>query len=522
MPVIIVDLLFAVLTISAGAAAGWWLRSMPTSGSANMDAEQLRRIQELLARLREVAAGVAANVGEHTHRMEEINEELSGADAQDADAVLAAVDKLVTANTEMQQRLASADEKLREQARLIETHAAEARTDPLTSLANRRAFDDEMARRISELTRQGRGFSVMMMDVDHFKKFNDMHGHQAGDAVLCAIADVFRANARGMDLVARYGGEEFAVIFPGTRTSDANIAALRFCEAIRTTAFRFGGNTLRVTASFGVAGALPEDTADSVVKRADTALYSSKSAGRDCVHWHDGETIRLVQAEKHEQPEPVEQVLEAIQPQPEPATETNQTRSKRKTDSDPSSGAKTSVPKAPMAATQEPSDRTTFFQTLRQRLAEWRRGGATPGVLLIRVDGYQQLVQKHDREVGQMVLGATARFIHAAIRDMDLLCRYDTASYGILLPNVQISDLVGIAERLREAIARCPLPLPDGQLRFTVSIAGTTAMEGDDATALLNHSVEALDAALKSGGNNSYFHDGRQTASAKALAQLAS
>ena len=98
----------------------------------------------------------------------------------------------------------------------MQTLLAETRTDALTLLANRRAFDDELAKRCAEFRRQGRTFSLTIVDVDRFKNFNDTYGHRAGDEVLRNVAKVLRRKMRETDIVARYGGEEFAIIHPGT------------------------------------------------------------------------------------------------------------------------------------------------------------------------------------------------------------------------------------------------------------------------------------------------------------------
>ncbi len=145
--------------------------------------------------------------------------------------IVEVVAKLIEANQQMHEKLASTEDKLREQAREIQAHAAEARTDALTLLVNRRAFDDELTLRFAEYLRQGHVFTLIMADVDNFKEFNDLHGHLTGDDVLRGVAKVLRRKMREMDLAARYGGEEFAVILPGTNLCDAEKTALRAARA---------------------------------------------------------------------------------------------------------------------------------------------------------------------------------------------------------------------------------------------------------------------------------------------------
>ena len=187
--------------------------------------------------MQELATHIAAHVGAHSSRVEEINQELLAAGGRETEAVVSAVAKLIQANQQMQQQLDTAEDRLQEQVRLVQTHAAEARTDALTGLANRRAFDDALARRWAEFQRSGRTFSLVLGDIDHFKKCNDQHGHQVGDEVLRGVAGVLRRAAREMDLPARYGGEEFVLILPELPPAGAEAAMERLRKAVESANF---------------------------------------------------------------------------------------------------------------------------------------------------------------------------------------------------------------------------------------------------------------------------------------------
>lgn len=156
----------------------------------------------------------------------------------------------------------------------------ETRIDALTGLANRRAFDSRLAHEVDRTTR-GATFAVVMIDIDHFKGFNDRFGHATGDAVLGWLGERLRAMARRGDFVARYGGEEFVAILPDTLPGDAAAWAERLRGAIR--AEPPPGLTECVTASFGVAGWHLDDSGPAVVGRADRGLYDAKAGGRDRV-----------------------------------------------------------------------------------------------------------------------------------------------------------------------------------------------------------------------------------------------
>lgn len=159
-----------------------------------------------------------------------------------------------------------------------------ARTDQLTGLPNRRAFEEEFTRMINETDRFGRESALVIVDVDHFKKVNDTYGHEAGDKVLKAIGSTLAAMARTTDKVARLGGEELAILLPQTDRVGAQEAAERCRRAIETLVIRTNAGEVRVTASFGVAMYQERSgAAGALFDRADQALYAAKNGGRNRV-----------------------------------------------------------------------------------------------------------------------------------------------------------------------------------------------------------------------------------------------
>ncbi|MBC8350614.1 MAG: GGDEF domain-containing protein [Planctomycetes bacterium] len=164
----------------------------------------------------------------------------------------------------------------------IEANLAEARTDPLTGLANRRAFDEELSRRLSQRQRQGTPLCLQIIDIDFYKSFNDTYGHLLGDTVLREIAFRLGETARHMDIVARIGGDEFAVLLPGCTLDEASLAAERLRSAIADVPLRHEGEDHWLTISSGLAEADFDDDVRSLIHRADSALYAAKDAGRNC------------------------------------------------------------------------------------------------------------------------------------------------------------------------------------------------------------------------------------------------
>jgi diguanylate cyclase (GGDEF)-like protein len=156
--------------------------------------------------------------------------------------------------------------------------------DPLTGLFNRRYMEETLARELARAERQKRPLSVIVVDVDHFKKINDTHGHPAGDAVLRKAGQYLGSVVRDSDVACRFGGEEFILILPDCHRDDAVIKADELRERLSLLSFSEGGAGIQITASLGVA-AFPLDAIESqgLVQAADAALYAAKKQGRNRV-----------------------------------------------------------------------------------------------------------------------------------------------------------------------------------------------------------------------------------------------
>ena len=166
----------------------------------------------------------------------------------------------------------------------LEAMRHEAQTDGLTGLANRRLFDLRLREEAAASRELGQPMALILADIDHFKKFNDAFGHRTGDEVLRIVARVLRDGVKGRDLAARYGGEEFALVLPGAPLSGARTVAeeLRVRLSTRRLVNRATGDSYgTVTMSLGVALYRPGEPLESLVERADDALYRAKREGRD-------------------------------------------------------------------------------------------------------------------------------------------------------------------------------------------------------------------------------------------------
>jgi len=190
-------------------------------------------------------------------------------------------DRVERALIDQQSRAAELEQDNRELKRL-------AATDALTGLANRRLLDKELAREFSRAQRHGTELSLLMLDIDHFKRFNDQNGHRAGDRVLQAVAAVLGQATRTMDICARFGGEEFAIILPCTGSDPAQMVAERIRSRVESENVEWDGEKLSVSVSVGGVtrpGSSDREAAEAAIQLADQALYRAKEAGRNCVRW---------------------------------------------------------------------------------------------------------------------------------------------------------------------------------------------------------------------------------------------
>jgi len=200
------------------------------------------------------------------------------------DDVVSTTDNMVKKNEELERQLLSSAEMMEEMRRNMEEAQKEARTDALTGVANRKAFEQTMQALVEDFAKNQSGFCLIMMDIDHFKNFNDNYGHQIGDQVIKLVAQTLFDGIKGRDVVCRYGGEEFAVILPETGMQGGLKVAemLRMDVASKDLVNRTTGEKLgTITLSGGVAEYRDEESVDDIVERADAALYKAKHNGRN-------------------------------------------------------------------------------------------------------------------------------------------------------------------------------------------------------------------------------------------------
>ena len=189
--------------------------------------------------------------------------------------------------TQLQTQLRASGDEVESLRQALHSAVGESMTDPLTGLKNRRGLDRVIVETQSAKSEGLRGYALMMVDVDHFKRVNDRYGHLLGDKVLRSIAQALDSMVRGRDAVARFGGEEFALLLPETEVEGARLLADRIRRTIENGRIKRNNDSAEyldtVTVSIGVAGYVPGETVENFFGRADHALYACKQNGRNRV-----------------------------------------------------------------------------------------------------------------------------------------------------------------------------------------------------------------------------------------------
>lgn len=480
----------------AGLVSGWFLRRGNDVAPQPIEPEERDLKPEeptpeaagtakVLTKLNKIVESISFDVEEHNESVEDVTKELQLMDLSDTESVVAVVARLLSANNRLQHQLTSAESRLQDQAKVIQTHVRDARTDPLTSVANRRAFDSEINEGEQSLSAAGEPMTVMMMDVDYFKKINDIHGHLAGDEMLRHVSNLLKRKTRREGLVCRYGGEEFAVVFRNKSIHEVLDLADRVRESIGESGINFEGKFLKVTMSAGVAEIKPNESALEMVGRADDAMIMAKQNGRNRAYWNDGSKSIPVRMEEERVDDQVKITIDAA------AGETN------------------SVGKTEEGVPLVKSEiRTLFMNDISRRIAEWKRGGSVLTTMIVALDDYKYISTSLHEDDVKLILATTDQFLNASMRDMDHVAFIDNNCFGMLLPCTSYDNAIAVAERLRSAIEKCRIPQLSRDTQFTVSIGITSVKTGDTAEKMMDRCSRAINHAQGKQGNRLVSHDG--------------
>lgn len=243
---------------------------------------ELASAEQAIRTAQESSENFSSRLEETTRTLEK---DPSGAALQDVVADLTdATKQMQLQNASVERALAASTTEVAMLREQLEEIRKEAATDPLTLLANRRAFDEAIERIRAEVAEVGGDFCLALLDIDHFKKFNDTWGHQTGDQVLRYVAGVIRQRVAPPRFAARFGGEEFALILPGESLSETAFLVEQILKDVSVASVRrrsTNDNLGVITLSAGIACYRPGDTVHDLIERADASLYNAKRRGRN-------------------------------------------------------------------------------------------------------------------------------------------------------------------------------------------------------------------------------------------------
>ena len=250
--------------------------------------DNVQEVRELLLRLADVVGKTGDMSGKAAIAFNSVRSVVDGMDIAGRDDLAEAqsllikeIDRLLKTNAVLNNELEKANSGIAEQRQQIEELRVQARIDGLTRIPNRAAFDERLREYLALFERSGLAFTLLLLDIDHFKRINDEYGHINGDRILRGVATKIADSIRTNDFAARYGGEEFAVIFPGTGLMEALTVAERMRQDLAKTNFRMDDKSLRMTVSGGLAECSEGMKVDTLLETADRALYQAKNEGRN-------------------------------------------------------------------------------------------------------------------------------------------------------------------------------------------------------------------------------------------------
>jgi diguanylate cyclase len=251
----------------------------------NVGSQFVDEINQVMAMI-DAAAGSANS---HAEILASLTDKLSSTKDRESlrvvvETLVATANEMERSNNALKQQLNESKEETSQLQQNLEVVRTASLTDPLTSLANRKQFDDGLASALAESLERSEPLSLLMADIDYFKSFNDNWGHVTGDEVLRMVAFSLKQNVKEQDIAARYGGEEFAVILPNTALRSASALADQVRRVVMSKKLKqssTGQNLGQVTISIGCAIAHWNDTVHSLIARADACLYAAKRNGRN-------------------------------------------------------------------------------------------------------------------------------------------------------------------------------------------------------------------------------------------------
>jgi diguanylate cyclase (GGDEF)-like protein len=444
--------------------------------------------RQVLSSLEVLATELAGDVQGYGHRLRQITGGLEKDSGQSPAGVASAVNQILDAADEVHRRIASTEGRIAAQAETMHMQAILTHTDLLTSLPNRRALDAELERLAVQPSGRSPLCTLMLIDLDAFSHVNSEYGHQGGDVILRQAAGMIKQLVRGRDMVARFSGDTFAMLLSQTTLHDALPIAERVRTLLEDAQYSHGTRPLRVTASVGVAQLQADEMRGAVVTRVEEALDAAQKAGGNVCFRHDGQYCHAVSsAFKTQQQEAAEQSLSLASLWRDSTTE----------NSEPT------TPKAGGAGDGDPrlSGRSLFAANLSRRLAEWKRGGASVSVAVMRVDQMDEFVGRFGEQGQAFLRQVLGRLLEATAREMDERCEFEDGLFALLLAGTDEANALAVTGRLRSQVRQCKVRMGSDLWDLTASIGVAHCTVATRVMDIMLSAEAAMSEAVKLGGD---------------------
>jgi diguanylate cyclase len=461
---------------------------------AALDRQQ-QAYNQVLASLEVLAAELASDIKGHSQRLQKISGGLESSADQTADGISGAVTRILNATDVVQKRIDVTQQQITNQAESVEMQAILTHADLLTSLPNRKAFEAELERASMQGGRTPLA-TVMLIDLDGFSLVNREYGHQGGDVILRQAASIVKRVARGRDMVARFCGDTFALLLNQTTLHDALPMAERVRKAISDTEFSHGTRPLRISASVGIAQLRPDEMRGAITVRVGEALQAAQQSGGNACFRHDGTDCHPVSS--------------AFQAKSELEPEGSLSLASLWRDSSLTSNApeeSTTTLLAQSRMPQEPGDptlsgRSLFAANLTRRLSEWKRGGASVSVALVRVDQIEELVSRYGDKGLAFLRQVMGRLMEATTRDMDERCEFEDGLFALILPGTDEANALAVADRMCAQVRQCKVRMGSELWNLTASIGVTHCTTTTRVMDIILCAEAAMQAAAERGGDS--------------------
>jgi diguanylate cyclase (GGDEF)-like protein len=461
---------------------------------AALDRQQ-QAYSQVLASLEVLAAELASDIKGHSQRLKKISGGLESTADQTAAGVASAITNILDATELVQKRIDATQQQITNQAETVQMQAILTHADLLTSLPNRKAFEAELERASMQGGRTPLA-TVILVDLDGFGSVNREYGHQGGDVILRQCASIVKRIARGRDMVARYCGDTFALLLNQTTLHDALPMAERIRNAMNDTEFSHGTRPLRLSVSVGIAQLRADEMRGAIADRASEALQAAQQAGGNACFRHDGTGCHPVSVAFQTKPHGETEEPLSLAALWKDSSLTGPTTSDAAMDL----GPENALPSAPSQVAL--SGRSLFAADLTRRLSEWKRGGASVSVAVIRVDQIDELVRRYGEKGQAFLRQVVGRLVEATTRDMDERCEFEDGLFALVLPGTDEINALAIADRMCAQVRQCKIRMGSDRWTLTASIGVTHCSTTTRVMDIILSAEAAMLAAAERGGDS--------------------